>query len=53
MGLIWVWKPSLPAFDVYDFWDTELQLEVQLPIVETALSGYSRCGEWQKDFSYD
>ena len=50
MGLIWAWKAKL---DVYDFCDTELQLEVQLPIVETALSGYSRCGEWQKDFSYD
>ena len=53
MGLTWVIKQSLPAFDVYDFWDVEFQLEVQLPIVENALSGYSRCGEWQKDFSCD
>ena len=31
MGLISVWTAKL---DVYDFWDTKLQLEVQFPIVE-------------------
>ena len=47
-------KSSLLALDVFDFWDTKLQLKVHFSILGTALScsrcGYDQLPKFREDF---